>query len=109
MPKILVDKPLSETNLKGDYSINLLIVKRKNKILEVTGDTILQSGDVIAVFGPMQNIKELFMKSKKKDLILEKNEEYSSSSLGLSITKKEEGLSDEKKLEIIDSILIEEE
>ena len=75
MPKILVDKPLSETNLKGDYSINLLIVKRKNKILEVTGDTILQSGDVIAVFGPMQNIKELFMKSKKKDLILEKNEE----------------------------------
>ena len=43
----------------------------------------------------------------KLSVILEKSEEYSSSSLAISVRKKEEeGLSDEKKLEIMDSLII---
>ena len=66
MPSILVDKSLYESDLKSNYNINLLVLRRKNKVVDVTANTILQKGDLIVVFGPAQNIKELFSLTKKE-------------------------------------------
>jgi len=73
MPSKLVDKPLFETDLKNNYRINLLILKRKNKVLEVSANTILQKGDLIVVFGPLQSIKDLFTLTKKEHKELVEN------------------------------------
>ena len=76
MPDALKDKTILESNLKANYGIILLLIKRKNRVLDVTADTILQTDDVIVLFGPEQNIKDLFtLKSKeiKEDIILEEN------------------------------------
>lgn len=72
MPLSLVDKPLYETDLKNNYNINLLIVNRKNKVLDVSANTILQKGDIIVLFGPVQNIKDLFNLTKKEHIELVK-------------------------------------
>lgn len=72
MPLSLVDRPLYETDLKNNYNINLLIVNRKNKVLDVSANTILQKGDVIVLFGPVQNIKDLFNLTKKEHIELVK-------------------------------------
>lgn len=66
MPEPLVDKSLKESNLKVNYGINLLLVQRKEKVLDVSADTILQNGDVLVLFGPLQNIKDLFSIKLKK-------------------------------------------
>lgn len=68
MPTVLKDKPLFETNLKGNYDINLLIVKRKDKVLNITKDTILQEKDTIVAFGPLINFRDLFLKHQEKEI-----------------------------------------
>ncbi len=60
MPDILEDTPLYEAHLRDNYKINILMLKRKNKIIEITKDTILQHRDVIVVFGLYQGVKDLF-------------------------------------------------
>ena len=60
MPDILEDTPLYEAHLRDNYKINILMLKRKNKIVEITKDTILQHRDVIVVFGLYQGVKDLF-------------------------------------------------
>lgn len=67
LPHELEDKPLYDTNLKGNYNLNLLLVKRKNKILDVTANTILQKKDLLVIFGPSQNVKDLFGPRKAKN------------------------------------------
>jgi len=60
LPDILEDKKLFEVRLRDTYKINLLMIKRRNKIVDITKDTIVQYHDVVVVFGPYQNIKDLF-------------------------------------------------
>ncbi|MBP5445803.1 MAG: TrkA C-terminal domain-containing protein [Acholeplasmatales bacterium] len=60
MPDILEDKPLFETNIRNLYKLNILLVKRRNKVVEISKDTILRPRDVIVVFGLYQSIKDLF-------------------------------------------------
>lgn len=60
LPDILEDKKLFEARLRDTYRINLLLIKRRNKIVDITKDTIVQYHDVVVVFGPYQNIKDLF-------------------------------------------------
>ena len=45
---------------KRNKKINVLTIRRRGHVLDVTPDTILQKGDLIAVFGDYQNIKDLF-------------------------------------------------
>lgn len=77
MPSLLKDKSLFESGIKDSYNINVLLVKRKNRVLEVTKDTILQEDDVIVVFGTLQNIKNLFATKRKRvqELIESENKE----------------------------------
>ena len=60
MPEILEEKKLFEVHLRDLYKINILLVKRRNKIIDLSKDTILQIHDVIVVFGLYQGIKDLF-------------------------------------------------
>ena len=60
VPEFLKNKGLFETDLKSKYSINLLTIKRKDVSVTITKDTILQEKDTIVVFGPYNNIKEVF-------------------------------------------------
>ncbi|MCQ3035743.1 MAG: TrkA C-terminal domain-containing protein [Bacilli bacterium] len=68
VPDMLKDKSLFESKIKDVYNMNVLLIKRKRKIIEVTKDTMLQTDDVIVVFGSSQNIKDLFGKQTKKDI-----------------------------------------
>ena len=60
VPEILKNKGLFESGLKSNYSINLLTIKRKEVSVAITKDTILQEKDAIVVFGPYNNIKNIF-------------------------------------------------
>lgn len=60
MPDILEDTPLFEARLRDTYKINILMIKRRNKMIDITKDTILQNRDIIVVFGLHQSIKDLF-------------------------------------------------
>ena len=61
LPLILKDKSIYQAKLKNQYNINVLYVKRKNKIIDATKDTMLQEGDFVAVFGDMKSIKDVFL------------------------------------------------
>ena len=69
IPEIIKDKPLSEINFREMYKLNILLLKRRGKIVEITKDTIFQNGDTIVVFGSNQNIKDLF-ETNVKDIEL---------------------------------------
>lgn len=60
LPEVFEDKKLSEIKLRDTYKINVLMIKRKNKVVDITRNTIVQYHDVIVLFGPYQNIKDLF-------------------------------------------------
>lgn len=61
VPEILKDKSLAEANLKRNYDLNLVAIKRKNKVLNVTAHTIIQPMDKIIVFGHIAIIDDIFM------------------------------------------------
>ena len=71
VPDILQDKSLLEVNLKRNYNLNLVTVKRGNKVLEVSASTIIQPLDEIIVFGNIDIIKDIF--SKKERRVIEKS------------------------------------
>lgn len=60
VPELLKNKELFESGLKSNYSINLLTIKRKEVTVAITKDTVLQEKDSIVVFGPYNNIKNIF-------------------------------------------------
>ena len=49
-----------ESNLKNQYNINLLMLKRGNRTIEISKDTVVQNKDRIVIFGNKQVIKDLF-------------------------------------------------
>ncbi len=60
IPEVLKDKTLQQSNLKAQYNINVLMLSRKNRTIEITKDTIIQNHDLLVVFGNKQSIKDLF-------------------------------------------------
>ncbi len=60
LPKVLVDTSIKNANLKKHYNINIIAIKRKNKVVEVNANTILQTFDRIIVYGNMEMINNLF-------------------------------------------------
>ena len=66
VPDILLDKSLMEVNLKRNYNLNLVTVKRGNKVLEVTASTIIQSFDKIIIFGNLEIINDIFKNKNRK-------------------------------------------
>ena len=60
IPEFLKNKTLAESDFKKRYNLNLLILKRKNRTIEITKNTVIQNKDEIVIFGNKQTIKDLF-------------------------------------------------
>ena len=60
LPDFIKDKSLIECNLKANYGLNVLLIKRKDRVIDVHKDTIIQVNDNVVFFGELQNIKDLF-------------------------------------------------
>ncbi len=57
----VLDKPLKELNLRAEYGINILAIKRRDEMLEsVLPDEVLKQGDVIYVQGNQSNTDQFF-------------------------------------------------
>lgn len=63
IPKILENKMLEQTELKTKYNINILLIKRNDKIIEnIMGETKVEKNDTLVVFGAKKNIRAVFEK-----------------------------------------------
>ena len=57
--KRFLGKPLNKLNLRVEYGINILAIKRKNKMLEsIQPDEVLKRDDIIYVQGNQSNIEQ---------------------------------------------------
>ena len=49
------------SGLKTEHNINVLVIKRNDRPIMVTKDTIIEELDTLIVFGPYSKIKEIFL------------------------------------------------
>lgn len=71
IPPFAVDTPLSKMELTKNFSINVLSIKRGKRIIDVTKDTMFRKGDILIVFGLINDIKQAFINSITGDTIKE--------------------------------------
>lgn len=60
IPVILAEKSLVESRIKDYFSINIMMVTRKDKPLTLTKDTVIMEGDRVIAFGPYDSIHTVF-------------------------------------------------
>ncbi len=60
VPPMLVEKSLIESRIKDYFSINIMMVSRGEKPINLTKDTVLEKGDRVIAFGPYDNIRSVF-------------------------------------------------
>lgn len=72
VPEYANETPLSEMGLTKKFSINVLSIRRDNRIIEVSKDTMFRKGDVLVVYGLLNDIKEAFLNSINKESITAK-------------------------------------
>ncbi|MGL4338441.1 MAG: TrkA C-terminal domain-containing protein [Turicibacter sp.] len=61
VPPCFKNRKLSDSNFRVKYNILILIIIRDGKVIQnVLGSTVLQQDDILVVFGPYKNIRELF-------------------------------------------------
>lgn len=65
VPKELENISMKDSHLVDRYSINIVVIKRKDEYLFADKDTIIERGDKITLFGPYNNIKHLFKNDNK--------------------------------------------
>ena len=66
VPEFAKDTPLFELQLTKKYVLNILSIKRGKRTLEVSKDTMFAEGDVVVVFGLVNDIKEVFVNNADK-------------------------------------------
>lgn len=78
VPQFMVDVPLAEMKIKEKYRLNVLMVKRNGKVIDVNKDTVFQKGDRLVVFGSTANINNVFFEKKReqKTNVIDLIEEY---------------------------------
>lgn len=65
LPEELYQVQLKNSNIRLNYTLQILTIKKNDDTsVDVTGDTILEEGDKIIIFGSLKNIKKLFIKEK---------------------------------------------
>ena len=65
VPKELENIKMKDSHISDRYSINIVVIKRKDEYLFADKDTIIEKGDKITLFGPYNNIKHLFNNDNK--------------------------------------------
>ncbi len=66
IPEFAIEKPLAEMELTKRYFINVLSIKRGNRIIEVSKDTMFNKRDVLVIYGSKRDIKSAFIDSINK-------------------------------------------
>ena len=78
VPDFAKEVPLYEMGLNKDYSINVLSIKRGKRIIDVTKDTMFIKGDVLIIYGLINDINTVFINSisgKEKVIVVDKSNE----------------------------------
>ena len=78
VPESLNEAPLCKMGLTSKYSIHVLSIRRESRIVEVTKDTMFRKGDVITMYGPISDIREVFVASisgQKEEVVIERENE----------------------------------
>ena len=65
VPKELEGIKMKNSHLSDRYSINIIVIKRKDEYLFADKETIIEKGDIITLFGPYKTIKHLFQNDDK--------------------------------------------
>jgi len=60
LPDILCGTTLYNSSIKGQYGINIMLIKRNEIIIDIDQDTTIEVGDTLILFGPYKNIEYLF-------------------------------------------------
>ena len=63
VPEFMNEITLSQMGLTKKYSITILSIRRDSRIIDVSKDTMFKKGDVIVVYGLINNINEAFLYS----------------------------------------------
>ena len=71
IPQFAIDQPLCEMELTKNYSINILSIKRGKRIVDVTKDTMFRKGDILIIYGLINDIKEAFINSLNNEVTKE--------------------------------------
>ena len=66
LPDFTKEKTLFEMGLTKKFLINVLSIRRGKRIIEVTKDTMFSKGDVLVIYGLINDIKEAFINSLEK-------------------------------------------
>ena len=75
IPGFAKETTLYEMQLTKKYLINILSIKRGNRTIEVSKDTMFAPGDIVVVFGLISDIKKAFINDLNvKDTIVTNNE-----------------------------------
>ena len=64
VPDILKGVTLYSSSVKGQYGINVMLIKRKDSIIDIDQDTTINEGDTVILFGPFKNVEYLFSNEK---------------------------------------------
>lgn len=66
VPEFAREVPLYQMQLNKNYFLNVLSIKRGNRVIEVSKDTMFAKGDVLVIFGASRDIKAAFIDSLNK-------------------------------------------
>ncbi|MCR4911628.1 MAG: TrkA C-terminal domain-containing protein [Bacilli bacterium] len=67
IPDFAKEVSLSRMNLTNKYSVNILSIKRNDRFVKVSKDTMFRKGDVVVVYGLINDIKDAFVNSISKE------------------------------------------
>ena len=83
VPEFARDVPLYEMQLNKKYAINILVIKRGSRTIEVSKDTMFAKGDVIIVFGLLKDIEAAFVTNVEEAIKKETTKESDTNMLSL--------------------------
>ena len=83
VPEFARDVPLYEMQLNKKYAINILVIKRGSRTIEVSKDTMFAKGDVIIVFGLLKDIEAAFVTNVEEAMKKETTKESDTNMLSL--------------------------
>lgn len=69
VPDFCKDISLEKMGLGKKYSLNILSIRRDSRYVEVTKDTMFQEGDIVLIYGLINDIKEGFIYSVGKEKV----------------------------------------
>ena len=77
LPEFADGVSLFEMKLTKKYVINILSIKRGKRMVDVTKDTMFRKGDILVIYGYINDIKEAFIDSVngKKTIVVDKTNE----------------------------------